>query len=85
MNEFQTSTRSSDYHEGKGESLFTFGHAMKRTRRSRQARRRELLHDAAIITAGFVICVVAICIIYGRGLPWLPNAAIMAHWPNVSV
>jgi len=50
-----------------------------------QSRRREILHDAAIITVGFLICVVAICIIVGQTLPSSADAAPMADWPPGSI
>jgi hypothetical protein len=85
MTEFQTSTRSSDYRRRSSAHLVTLGDGVKRARLSRQARRREILHDAAIITVGFLICVVAICIIFGQTLPSLPDAAPTPNWPPGSI
>jgi hypothetical protein len=80
MNDLQTSTRSFDYRVRNAADLVTLGDAAKPTRSSRRTRRRELLHDAAIITVGLLICGVAICIIYTTTPPWLPDAAPMANW-----
>ena len=85
MNEFQMSTHSSDYRRPNSAHGLTLGDAVKRTRLSRPARRREILHDAAIITVGVLICVVAICIIFGQTLPSLPDAAPMTNWPPGSI
>ena len=85
MSEFQTSTRSSDYRRRDGAHLLTLGDGVKRARLSMQARRREILHDAAIITVGFLICVVAICITVGQTLPASADAAPMADWPPGSI
>jgi hypothetical protein len=84
-NEFQTSTRSSDYGRRNSAHLLTLGDGVKRARRSTQARRREILHDAVIITVGFLICIVSICIIFGEALPSLPDAAPMPNWPPGSI
>ena len=85
MNEFQTPTGSSDYRRRSGAHLLTLSDRVKRAQPSKQARRREILHDAAIITVGFIICVVAICIIFWERFPALPNAVPMANWPPGSI
>jgi hypothetical protein len=85
MTEFQTSTRSSDFRRRNGPHLLTLGDGVKRARLSTQARRREILHDGAIITVGFLICVVAICILFGQTLPSLADAAPMPSWPPGSI
>jgi len=85
MTEFQTSTRSSDFRRRNGAHLLTLGDGVKRARLSTQARSREILHDAVIITVGFLICVVAICIVFGQTLPSLPDAGPMPNWPPGSI
>jgi hypothetical protein len=66
MNEFQTTTRSSDYSGPHNAELLALGDGANGARPSKQARRRAFLHEAAIITVGVLICVVAICIIVER-------------------
>jgi hypothetical protein len=85
MTELQTSTRLSGYRWRNGAHLLALGDRVKRARLSTQARRREILHDAAIITVGFLICVVAICILFGQTLPSLADAAPMPDWPPGSI
>ena len=85
MTEFQTSTRSSDFRRRNGAHLLTLGDGVKRARLSTQARSREILHDAVIITVGFLICVVAICILFGQTFPSLADAAPMPNWPPGSI
>jgi len=85
MNEFQSSTRSSGYRGRTSAHLLTLGDGVKRARLSMQARRREILHDAAIITVGFLICIVAICIIFGQSLPSVPDPGPMPNWPPGSI
>jgi Ca2+/H+ antiporter len=69
LNEFQTSTHSSDFHQQNSADLVALGDGVKRAGPSKQARRRELLHEVAIIAVGVLVCVVAICIIVGRTHP----------------
>ena len=85
MNELETSARSSDYQRPNSAHLLALGDGVIRTRLSSQARRRALLHDATIITVGFLICVVAICMILGPTFPSLADAAAMADWPSGSI
>ena len=85
MSEFQTSTRSSDYGRRDTAHLIAVGDGVNRARLSPQAERRELLHEAVIITAAFLICVVATCMILGPTLPSSPDAAPMANWPPGSI
>jgi hypothetical protein len=85
MTEFQTSTRSTDFRRRNGAHLLTLGDGVNRIRLSTQARRREILHDALIITVGFLICVVAICILFGQSLPLSADAAPMPNWPPGSI
>jgi hypothetical protein len=81
MSEFQTSTRSSGYRRRDSAHLIAVGDGVKRARLSTQAERRELLHEAVIITVTFLICVVAICIMVGPTLPSLSDPVAMANWP----
>jgi hypothetical protein len=66
MNELPASTHSSDYPGRSRADLLPLDDEANPTRPSKQARRRAFLHEAAIITVGVVICVVAICIIVER-------------------
>lgn len=81
MNEFQPSTGSTDYRDPDGARLASLGNRVRRPHSLTPARRRELLHDLAIIAVGVLISVVAICIIFGRTFPALPVAAAMPDWP----
>jgi len=85
MSDFQTSTRSSDHGRRDTGHLIAVGDGVKRARLSMQTERRELLHEATIITAAFLICVVAICMILGPTFPSLADAAAMADWPSGSI
>jgi hypothetical protein len=85
MNEFQASTRASARRRRNRASLFELGDFVKPVRLASEARRREILHDAAIITVGFLISVVAICILSGQSLLSLPDATPMPNWPPGSI
>jgi hypothetical protein len=85
MSEFQTSTRSPEYRRRNSAHLLAVGDGVTRARLSMKAERRELLHEAVIITVAFLLCVVTFCMILGPTLPSSPDAASMANWPPGSI
>jgi acyl-coenzyme A thioesterase PaaI-like protein len=85
MNELQGSARSSQYGRRNGARLLAVGDGVARARMSDQAVRRGLLHEGAIVTAAFLICVLAISIIINRMFPSDSPVAPMTDWPPGSL
>jgi hypothetical protein len=85
MNEFQSATPTSEFRGGDRADPVAAGDATKPAGSPKQVRRRELLHEAAIVTIGVLICIAAICVIVERTHSWSSDAAPTSHRSRGSI